>query len=318
MEKVTDFAAQVAASAQAQAHALEIQQTRVGGLGGSDAAIVLRIAERGLAGLSATDTKRLCIMLGKVEPDSWGGNTYTNAGHAFEDFAEQNLPWGKAEHERERVMASELAKNFRVFAHADFTVGKEDSLCVIECKFVQKPTDKVISEYYAQLQWYYMLGAKDVRLYHGTGTVEPFEVATGNVVDIERDDATIDALLAGIKLLDDAIADGWEPVVPDKIVLDETPQAIQDAFAEMERIKEEEAALKARKDAAAATLKEFAEGWGLTGIVAGGDNKHQVIYTRSSVSKTFDSAKFLAEHPEFNDVPSYWKTTKRSASISFR
>ena len=50
--KQNDFAAHVAADEAAQAHAQEIQQTRIGGLGGSDAALVLRIAERGLAGLT--------------------------------------------------------------------------------------------------------------------------------------------------------------------------------------------------------------------------------------------------------------------------
>ena len=65
--KQNDFAAQVAADATAKAHAQEIANTRKGGLGGSDAAMVLRIAERGLAGLTATDTRRLCVMIGTAE-----------------------------------------------------------------------------------------------------------------------------------------------------------------------------------------------------------------------------------------------------------
>lgn len=315
MEKTNDFAAHVAASAQAQEHALEIQQTRVGGLGGSDAAMVLRIAERGLNGLSATDTKRLCVMLDKIAPDNWGGNAYTNAGHAFEDFAEQNLPWGKTGYERERVMTAELAKNFKVFAHADFATPAG---VVIECKFVQKETPQVIAEYFAQLQWYYMLGAKDVRLYHGTGTAEPFEVATGQVVEIERDEATISALIGGLKALDDALAAGWEPIVPDKIAIDDAPQMIRDAFQLLETVKEQESRIKADKEAAAKVLKEYMEGWGITGIVSAGETKHQVTYTRASVSRTFDAAKFLKEHPEFNDVPAYWKQTTRSASVTFK
>ena len=59
MKEQNDFAAQVAATEKAQAHAEEIKQTRIGGLGGSDAAMVLRIGQRGLSALTATDTKRL-------------------------------------------------------------------------------------------------------------------------------------------------------------------------------------------------------------------------------------------------------------------
>ena len=161
MKEQNDFAAQVAATEKAQAHAEEIKQTRIGGLGGSDAAMVLRIGQRGLSALTATDTKRLCVMVGKVEPDNFGGNEYTKAGHDFEEFAESVVPFGKYGYERERFIIQPLAKSFKVFAHADFAYG-EKRTDIVECKYVQKPTDKVLTEYYAQLQWYYMLGATSV------------------------------------------------------------------------------------------------------------------------------------------------------------
>lgn len=311
-----EFLNQTLASYEAQAHALEIQQTRVGGLGGSDAAMVLRIATRGLAGLTLTDTKRLCVMLGLQEPESWGGNVYTNAGHAFEDYAEAHLPFGDAGYEREKVLTADLARNFKVFAHADFAAGKNRDL-VVECKFVQKPTDKVLAEYHPQLQWYYMLGAANVTLYHGQGKVEPFELEEGKIAQVEREVETIDLLLAGIQILDEALTSGWRPTMPDKALLSDTPEIVRNAFAELARIKKEEAELKARKDAASATLKEYLEGWGFTGLV-NEEDKHQVIYTRATTSRTFDGAKFVKEHPEFNDVPAYWKTSNRASSISFK
>ena len=312
--KQNDFAAQVAADAAAKAHAQEIKQTRVGGLGGSDAALVLRVATKGLAGLTATDLKRLCVMCGTYVQDDLGGNAYTNAGHAFEDYAEANL--GK-NYQRELVMTQKLALNFKTFAHADFAYINGKDTQVVECKFVQQTTARVVAKYYAQLQWYYMLGAKSVRIYHGTGNAEPFEVIDTHLENVERDEEIINLLLKGIKLLDDALSSGWRPEPVEKEVLSNTPEVVQKAFAEMEEIKNMEAELKARKDAAAGTLKQYLEDWGFTGILAEG-TKHQVIYTKGSVSKTFDAAAFLKDHPEWHEHPEYWKTTNRASIVSFK
>lgn len=318
METQKTFAAQVAATEAANEHAAEIKQTRIGGLGGSDAALVMRIAERGMANLTATDTKRLCVMCGLTDQDDWSGNAYTHAGHAFEDYADAHLPLN-ANKQREEYLSRELARNFKTFAHADFTDRNGESLSVIECKFVQKPTCKVLEEYYAQLQWYYMLGADIVYLYHGVGTADPFGVEEANVMKIDRDEHAIMMLLAGIKALDEALASGWRPQVEDKVAIIDTPTAVQDAFAVLAEVKQQEAALKDRKTAASKVLQEYIEGFGLTGIVAEAEGKKvQVIYTRASVSKSFDSATFLKEHPEYNDDPRYWKTTNRSASVTLK
>ena len=320
-QNAASFAEQIAKDATAQAHAQEITNTRKGGLGGSDAALVLRIAERGLAGLTATDLRRLCVMIGTAEPENFK-TPYTNAGHAFEEYAEQVLPLGET-YEREMYMTKPLADQFKTFAHADFVADMKDEngyeyAAVIECKYVQKPTEKVIETYFAQLQWYYILGARKVFLYHGTGAVDPFCVEDCELVEIERNDQTVEMLLQGIKILNDALRDGWTPQVPDKMNVADAAELVQKAFAEMQAVKAEEAALKERKDKAAATLKEWCEGMSLTGLYSIGEQKHQIIYTRATVGKTFDSAKFLAEYPEYKDAPEYWKETSRAASVTFK
>lgn len=311
------FAAQVAKDATAQAHAQEIANTRKGGLGGSDAALVLRIAERGLAGLTATDMRRLCVMIGTAEQVQFE-TPHTNAGHAFEEYAENVLPFGGGTYEREKYMTKPLADQFKTFAHADFAFVDVSGLNVVECKYVQKPTAKVIETYFAQLQWYYMLGAQKVVLYHGTGAVDPFCVEEAQLVPVERDEKTVEMLLQGIKILNDALREGWTPQVPDKMNVADAAELVQRAFVEMQAVKAEEAALKARKDRAAATLKEWCEAFSLTGLYNVGEEKHQLIYTRATVGKTFDSAKFLAEHPEYKDAPEYWKETSRAASVTFK
>lgn len=315
MENKTDFAAQVAARENAEQHAEEIRQTRVGGLGGSDAAILLRIGQAGLSALTATDNNRLCVMLGLIPVGSFGGNVYTAAGHKFEDWVEEMKPWDEKPYDREAVLEMPFAKNFKTFAHADFSYAKTG--VVVECKFVQAETDKVLQQYHAQLQWYYMLGAKEVYLMHGRGNVEPFEVEENALRHVERDQSAIDTMLNGIKILDDALESGWQPAQLEKVTVEETPEIVRKAFEEMDAVKMQEAELKARKDAATAVLKTYCEDWGLSGIVRAGENKRQVVYVKASVSRTLDVDKLKAEHPEI-DFDQYYKETKRSASITFK
>lgn len=316
MDTKTDFAAQVAASEKALQHAQEIQQSRVGGLGGSDAALVYKIGLNGMASLTATDHKRLAVMLGKTEPDNWAGNAFTNAGHLFEDWAEKWLPWGACGYKREKVLSAPLAKNFKVFAHADF-VTSEMHDCVIECKFVQDVTARVIDKYYAQLQWYYMLGIHTVTLYHGKGTAEPFKIEEAVLEPVQRDETAIKVLLNGIKILDEALSDGWLPEVADKVTTDDVPEIVAQAFQTMQSIKEQQKALADAEKEAKKTLLEYVEGFGITGIVATDGSKHQIIYMKPSVARTFDVAAFAKAHPEI-DLEPFYKETKRSALITFK
>lgn len=315
-----NFKQQVAAMQNAQDHAQEIKQTRVGGLGGSDAAILMKIGERGLSALTTTDNKRIAIMLGLCEQTDWGGNAYTNAGHMFEDYAENVLPFN-ANYKREEFIERKLALNFKTFAHADFTERNDENglerLTVVECKFVQGTTANTIIKYYAQLQWYYLLGADAVVLYHGTGTVDPFEVLECEMVQVERDETAIETLIGGIKILDEAIRDGWRPENVEKIDIEDTPKPIQDAFNRWQEIKAKKTELEILEKDASAEIKEYLEDFGFTGIVAKGDVRHQVIYKRGGTNFSFDSAKFLAEHPEF-DRPEYYKKSTTKSSVTFK
>lgn len=310
--KPNDFEQQVIADERAQKHAQEIKESRIGGLGGSDAAILMKIGKDGLGALTMTDNKRLAIMLGMAEQSDWS-NAYTNAGHAFEDYAEKVLPLG-GRYGREVRLEKQLARNFKTFAHADFVFDGDN---VVECKFVQDTTATVLNRYYAQLQWYYVMGAKSVHLYHGSGTAEPFEVMSTETVPVERDETAIKILLAGVKALDEALESGWKPENVEKVAIEQTPAIVQRAFEALASVKAQETELKAKKDEATAVLKEYVEDWGISSIFTTGEIKHQVIYTRASVAMTFDAAKFLKEHPEF-DRPEYYKRTKRAASITFK
>lgn len=302
----------------AEEHAQEIQQTRIGGLGGSDADLLLRVGRNGLSALTATDMKRLSVMLGIAEQETWNGNAYTNAGHAFEDYVAETAAFGAdVTMDRETYIEKTLARNFKTFAHADFTCktkGKR-GFEVVECKYVQKDTDAVAKEYEAQLQWYYLLGAKSVCLLHGSGAV-PFDrdQVEVSVTSIERNDEICKAILAGVKMLDTAIADGWKPVVPDKLDIADASTPVQKAFATLERVKELREKLAEEETAAKAVLFEYMRDFSYSSVY---NEHHSATFTKESVSRNFDKDKLFKAHPEF-DCDEYYKQTKRSASISFK
>lgn len=302
-------------------HAQEIRNTRVGGLGGSDAALVMKIGKAGLSSLNNSEIKRLAIMVGIAEQDNWSGNAYTNAGHKFEDWYEEYIVRAAeaqaskkgelkamfidgSNYEREFVIGQTLAHNFKTFAHADFAFGNFMSPVIVECKYVTtKTTDKVIETYMPQLQWYYMLGAKEVNLLHGTGTVDDeqagtvFEVKDGNLVYIPRDEEAIKTLLNGIKILDKELADGWVPVTKDKAALSITTTTVQDAFNALRSAKTKAKEAKDEETAAKATIREYMDTFGYNGIVDE-ESGNQVTLVSGKTTTTFDLKYFVKKITE--------------------
>lgn len=298
-----------------KSHSEEIKTSRVGGLGGSDAAMVLKIGRNGLQALSNTDVKRLRVMLGLDEPCNFGGNAATEAGHAFEDYIADRLkmvyPLG---FEREAKMGGEDFGAFKTFAHADYLVTSDH---VIECKFVQDTTQNVLAKYYAQLQWYYHLGADCVTLCHGVGKVEPFEVIDYTFLDIPRDDQAVSDIREGLRLILEYCETeqaGNAPVEADmqakqrKLVRKYfTRKRKADALAaEMEQIKTE--------------LQEFMEQNNISKISGAIDNfaSAVVIFRKCSTRRTLDATKALARYPELNEQGDLWKTTTAKSSITIQ
>ena len=177
------------------AHDNEITSTRKGFLGGSDAAMVYKIGRKGIGSLSNTDRKRIAVLLGYDNQKPFGGNKWTEAGHDFEDNFEKVAKTWESGYQREKVLNGAKYRHFATIAHADYVDGKG---VVYELKCVNKNTERVIVTYYAQLQWYYMLGAEAVYLVH---TSDPNSQYAQRF--IQRNDGVIGALREGLQALDD-------------------------------------------------------------------------------------------------------------------
>ena len=184
----------------AQTHAQEITGSRFGWFGGSDAKMLLDVylKRRDFLTMSNTQRNRFEVLMGWQQPRVGDIDTpAVRGGHAFEDYMQdkinglQNAQGIAGTLEREKCLRGDLYHYFGTMAHADYVIGER----VFELKYIYNtPTAKVAERYECQLQWYYMLGAKDVVLVHGEGCAEPFQCFRVHEWYVPRDEEMIGAL----------------------------------------------------------------------------------------------------------------------------
>ena len=288
----------------------ELKKSHANGFGGSDAKMFAKIGTKGIESLSTTEKKRILVALGKMEADDFGGNVYTEAGHLFEDYCAEKA-YTFAGFVREKYMEADgLAKHFKVFAHADFYC--DETAAVVECKYSQDDTSKVYEDYLPQLQWYYMLGASKVTLYHGWGNVLPFEVVGEIPVTVCKDNDYIYWLQHGIAVLDQAIEDGaFDDYDTTEVTVsemdEETAAACRALGVVIARMKEAEKLAEEHK----ATLLAWMEAHGVLNIKGDG---FTVSYVSPTTRKTFDTKKAQADFPDLKD-DKYYKTSAVKSSV---
>lgn len=199
----------------AQTHAQEITGSRFGWFGGSDAKMLLDVylKRRTFETMSNTQCERFEVLIGWKQPRVGELDTpCIRGGHAFEDYMQdkiaglQNAQGIVGKLDREKCLRGESYNYFGTMAHADYVIGER----VFELKYIYNtPTAKIAERYECQLQWYYMLGAKDVVLVHGEGCAEPFQCFRVHEWYVPRDEEMICALREACE---------WADLVIDKAV----------------------------------------------------------------------------------------------------
>ena len=287
----------------------ELKRSHANGFGGSDAKMFAKIGTMGIESLSTTEKKRILVALGKMEADDFGGNVYTEAGHLFEDYCAESTPLSKCEREK-YIECKDAAKHFKVFAHADFYDNATDE--VFECKYSQDDTEKVLKDYYEQLQWYYLCGAKAVTLVHGHGCVLPFDIEGIATEALLEDDYEASVMRRGIEVLDRAIEEG---AFDDYETTEMTVSEISgDAAVACQRLGMAMAQLKEMEklaDEYKATLLAWMEANGVLNIKGEG---FTVSYVSPTQRKTFDAKKAQADFPALKD-DQYYKTSAVKSSV---
>ena len=300
-------------------HQQEIETSRVGGFGGSDAALFLRIAKKGgVDGLSNTDLYRIAVAMGIKPYVPVPVTEAMNNGHIFEDSYERMLKDSGVNFDREVKLVAECQpKNFKIFAHADFLInGKTHNpakkfVIVHECKFIQdeeKTADDVAETYKAQLQWYYMLGVEYVDLIRGYGN--PEYPSTQDLI-IDEDETIVEQLLQGIQILDDAIESGWVPEIEEEFA-SAMSEKMQNIIADYERLKFEKNAIDEKLDE---LQKQIIEYMAIGNVAKINGTLGTISRTADSVVESFDSKKFEKENPDV--YKQYLKKSTRKGSIRY-
>lgn len=307
-----------------QQHQQEIENTRVGGFGGSDAAMFLRIAKKGgVEGLSNTDLYRIAVAMGIKPYVPVSPTEAMQNGHIFEDSYERMLKnRGEKNFEREvKIMPHKLQmQNFAIFAHADFIIYTHEGRyynstdyfdAVHECKFIaddEKTIDDVAEAYKAQLQWYYMLGVEFVDLIRGYG--DPMQPNIQRIA-IDEDEAIVEQLLQGIRLLDEAIESGWVPEIEEEFA-SAMSEKMQNIIADYERLKFEKSTIDEKLEDLQKQIVEYMTIGNVAKINA---SLGTISRTADSVVESFDSKKFEKENPDL--YKNYIKKSTRKGSIRY-
>lgn len=281
----------------------ELMRSHAAGFGGSDAAMVLAVAEkiRTNQPLTTTQKHRLRVIKGLELPQPSFDSDATRAGHDFEDRVGAEILCSGMNWERETRLEAEIVfNNFAVFAHADFYNREQNA--VKECKWSRKfNADGLRKEHAAQLQWYYLCGAKSVSLCYdtadGQGVVD-VPVDNNFVTDLMN---ALDVIDVHLNAIDLNITEFSGSDVPQRAVIlvdllrnlnakkDVIEQQIEDVRGEL---------LIQMSDQN--HTKYSGDGWNVSRIEAG-------------ITKKFDSKKFAADHADL--YASYMKESKRAASL---
>lgn len=287
-------------------HKNEIEVTRIGGFGGSDAKMFYKIGLKGLSALNNTDRKRIRVAKGIDEYKPIPMNEAMQRGHDFEDWYDGQAFAPIAD--REDKLTANLANNFDTFFHADFSDGFNE---VWELKCVQNP-DNAVQDYYEQLQWQHLIGAKKLWLVVADSS-QPFGRGVKMPELIERNEQIIEILRNGIKLLDD----NWDnldlEVGEDWSESDLMPfeKREVDALAKyLNEIKE----LEAEADRRRQTVFDFMNTNGIKSLKS---DYYTITYVPESTTSTLDKKKLFSEHPEIKESD-YQKTGQKKAFITVK
>lgn len=282
----------------------EIEQTRRGGFGGSDAKLFYKVGLNGLSALNNTDKIRIAVTKGIREYKPIAKTAAMQRGHDFEDWYEKQ-PFAPLGAVREKKFSADLARNFDVFFHADFATENE----IWELKCVQE-TYNAYSDYREQLQWQKLVSGIDNLWLVVCDSSQNFEDGMIFPELINRDEKTIETLLHGIKLIDEnwdeldlTVGEDWS----EADLLPFEKQDIQTFTNYLTEIKRLEAEAEERKE----KVFEFMQANGIKTI---NSDFYSVSLVPESTTSTLDKSKLFREHPEINEKD-YTKTSPKKAYL---
>lgn len=303
----------------------EIEQSRIGSLGSSDAAIVLKVGTDGIGALTDTDKYRLAVMTGQAERVD-----YKTAAMALGDQIEQTIfnilqkkfPQAQSNPRHEDEQFSKFY-GFHILNHIDVEVETADRVIWYEIKASKYDTNEVLSNYEAQLQWHWMMlkkcfcnSGKHLQLHlvhYQTGKTEDFQAANISIREIKENSEIQSAFYGGLLALKDYIPN-FKYAKPEemsiRLVDSEQVQSLREqAENAIVQIK----LLEKQIDDWKAALRDYMLDNSIKKIYS---DEYSITLTLPSVAQTFDSKRFKTEQPEL--YSQYLKETERAASVTIK
>lgn len=316
-------------------HKQEIINTRVGGLGSSDAKMVVGIAERGT--LNYADKERIAVMLGLAECKQFSTHA-TELGNILEQavFEIVNNPKAIADilkleegtplkiESNPRYTMDIPTISYRIGNHIDFEVSTPNELIWIEHKSTIHGIGRAQEDYKHQLAWHTMLGqdkahAEDKKFklllsHYDTNEFDGvFEASKLSIVEVTPNTHLIDKICKGLLIINEQIPTfEWQPnegILHASSLPAEINDKCEMMAEHLRKIKE----MTEQVDTFKAKMCDLMVANNVKSIVT---DAFTITLVEQSVSTTFDKAKFTKEHPDM--VAQYEKKQTRKPYVTIK
>lgn len=304
-------------------HKQEIINTRVGGLGSSDAKMVVGIAERGT--LNYADKERIAVMLGLAEKRQITSKAI-ELGNIIEDavFEVFKTQFGESIASNPRYTMDIPSITFRVSNHIDFEISTPDELIWIEHKSTIHGINQSLESYKHQLAWHTMLGqdkaqaeGKKFKLllsHYDTNEFDGvFEADKLSIVEVAPNTHLIDKICKGLLIINEQIPTfEWQPnegILHASSLPAEINDKCEMMAEHLRKIKE----MTEQVDTFKAKMCELMVANNVKSIVT---DAFTITLVEQSVSTTFDKSKFAKEHPDM--VAQYEKKSIRKPYVTIK
>lgn len=298
----------------------EIESSRVGGLGSSDAAMVQSVARSGDLNGSSAQT-RIAVMTGAIEKPDFPKTKAMLLGDEIEmKLYDSYREWFPEAISNPLYVSEAMSSEygFNIMNHIDIEVViKEDddtqTLIWFECKASKLETEDVLKTYGSQLAWHWMLlrekanalgyGAQMFLLHYPTNgmfTADSYNLSKVQQIEIEEKDVTadIELLHAGLKVIAEGLPT-FQYKQPEEIAAYNLPAETQEALValkgKLDTIKKMEKEVEDFKSNMTVQMEHLYQEHGIKSIKC---EAFSLTYVAPSESVSFDSNRFKKEQPE--------------------
>lgn len=304
-------------------HKQEIINTRVGGLGSSDAKMVIGIAERGQ--LNYSDKERIAVMLGLAEKRQITSKAI-ELGNIIEDavFEVFKTQFGENIVSNPRYTMDIPTISYRIGNHIDFEVSTPNELIWVEHKSTIHGIGRAQEDYKHQLAWHTMLGQEKAQAegkkfhlmlsHYDTNEFDgEFNADKLSIVGVAPNAHLIDKICKGLLIINEQIPTfEWQPnegILHASSLPAEINDKCEMMAEHLRKIKE----MTEQVDTFKQRMCELMVANNVKSIVT---DAFTITLTEQSVSTTFDKAKFSKEHPDM--VAQYEKKSIRKPYVNIK